>query len=301
MTLRRFRAAGVLAAAAAVAAAFCLVAGVPAASASTVVQTIPVGPDPYSVSSDGTHVWVTGAGTVTELDASTGAVVQTIPVADGADFVSSDGTHVWVTGQQEIVRLVRSPSSTPQPARLSRPAGWATAAGVSSDGTHVWVSSYASGNVTELDASTGAVAQIIPCTTRSAASPPMAPASGSRTWTARSPSWTPRPARSSRTSPSPGGAGGVSSDGTHVWVTGNDTVTELDASTGAVVQNIPVAGAPARSPPMAPTSGSPATTRSPSWTPQPARSSRPSRSAATPSASPPTAPTSGSQTTTAAR
>ncbi len=39
---------------------------------------------------------------------------------------------------------------------------------------------------------------------------------------------------------------GVSSDGTHVWVTnGNDnTVTELDASTGAVVQTIGVASYP---------------------------------------------------------
>ena len=53
---------------------------------------------PGSLSSDGTHVWVTnaGGGTVTELDASTGAVVQTIPVGTNPVGVSSDGTHVWV-------------------------------------------------------------------------------------------------------------------------------------------------------------------------------------------------------------
>ncbi len=39
---------------------------------------------------------------------------------------------------------------------------------------------------------------------------------------------------------------GVSSDGTHVWVanTGDNTVTELKASTGAVVQTIPVGREP---------------------------------------------------------
>ena len=38
---------------------------------------------------------------------------------------------------------------------------------------------------------------------------------------------------------------GVSSDGTHVWVTngGSDTVTELDAATGTIVQTITVANA----------------------------------------------------------
>ena len=39
---------------------------------------------------------------------------------------------------------------------------------------------------------------------------------------------------------------GVSSDGTHVWVTntGDNTVTELDASTGSVVQTIAVGSFP---------------------------------------------------------
>ncbi len=80
MLLRRLRDAGVLTVAAAVAAALCLTAGMPAASASTVVNTIPVGSDPIGVSSDGTHVWVAneGSGTVTELDAATGAVVRRV-------------------------------------------------------------------------------------------------------------------------------------------------------------------------------------------------------------------------------
>ena len=39
---------------------------------------------------------------------------------------------------------------------------------------------------------------------------------------------------------------GISSDGTHAWVanSGDNTVTEIDASTGAVVQTIGVGNAP---------------------------------------------------------
>ena len=72
--------------------------GVSSASASAVVNTIPVGSDPEGVSSDGTHVWVAndGDGTVSEIDASTGTVVNTITVGSDPDAVSSDGTHVWV-------------------------------------------------------------------------------------------------------------------------------------------------------------------------------------------------------------
>src|ERR1700683_4912911 len=73
--------------------------GTPAASAaSVVIQTINVGDGPYSVSSDGTHVWVANqnGNTVSEIDASTGGVIQTIPVGMSPYDVSSDGTHVWV-------------------------------------------------------------------------------------------------------------------------------------------------------------------------------------------------------------
>jgi hypothetical protein len=70
---RRLRDAGALATAAAVASALFLTAGMPAASASTVVQTITVGSSPQGISSGGAHVWVAnnGDGTVSELDALT--------------------------------------------------------------------------------------------------------------------------------------------------------------------------------------------------------------------------------------
>jgi DNA-binding beta-propeller fold protein YncE len=81
--------------------------------------------------------------------------------------------------------------------------------GVSSDGSDVWVTNSnggaGSGSVTELDASTGAVIQVIKAKKYGFAHPY-----------------------------------GVSSDGIHVWVTnfGDNSVTEFDASTGALVQVI---------------------------------------------------------------
>ena len=55
----------------------------------------------------------------------------------------------------------------------------------------------------------------------------------------------------------------ITSDGTHVWVAGGDSVTELDAATGALVQVItgkPYVGSTGRvrSPATAPTCGWPA-------------------------------------------
>jgi hypothetical protein len=81
-----------------------MIGGAIPASAASVVQTITgVGDAPYfSISSDGTHVWVAnGNDTVTELDASTGAVVQTIDGVNGPDGVSSDGTDVWVANEYD--------------------------------------------------------------------------------------------------------------------------------------------------------------------------------------------------------
>ena len=56
---------------------------------------------PNSISSDGTHVWVTSynyiGGGITELDASTGAGIWGTYVSNAPDAISSDGAHAWVT------------------------------------------------------------------------------------------------------------------------------------------------------------------------------------------------------------
>jgi DNA-binding beta-propeller fold protein YncE len=78
-------------------AAFCV--GASAAAATEVIRTIPVGNEPYAVSSDGTHVWVANFGpfTVGEIEAPSGELIRTTPVGSAPSGVSSDGAHVWVT------------------------------------------------------------------------------------------------------------------------------------------------------------------------------------------------------------
>jgi len=148
--------------------------------------------------------------------ASAASVVQTITVGPLPVAISSDGIHVWVASGTTgpLTELDASTGAVVQTVVVGAPD---SDTGVSSDGTHVWV---ASGNsLYELNASTGAVVQTI--------NDPEDNADGF--------------------------LDGVSSDGTHVWVTtvtGNSehpsvgTVTELDASTGAVVQTIAVGDTP---------------------------------------------------------
>ena len=123
------------------------------ASAAAVIKTIPVGHEPISVSSDGTHVWVANyeSDSVSELDVSTGSLVQEIPVGTQPDGVSSDGTHVWVANSNygTVSELDASTGSVVQ----TIPVG-SNPSGVSSDGTHVWVANDGSDTVTEIDIQT---------------------------------------------------------------------------------------------------------------------------------------------------
>ena len=83
--------------------------------------------------------------------------------------------------------------------------GWGFEApeGISSDGTHVWVANEDGDSVTELNAETGALVQVI---------------TGAR-YRFNLPA-------------------AVSSDGTHVWVANVSSVTELNAATGTLVKVI---------------------------------------------------------------
>jgi YVTN family beta-propeller protein len=118
-----------------------VIGGAIPASAATVVQTIQLEPlaGLQSVSSDGTHVWVTQTeeNTVTELSASTGSVVQTITVGNRPTGVSSDGTFVWVanSGDNTVTALN---ASNPSGAQTTVSVGHQPA-GISSDGINKWV------------------------------------------------------------------------------------------------------------------------------------------------------------------
>jgi YVTN family beta-propeller protein len=222
----------------------------PMASASAVVKTIPVGSEPYGVSSDGTHVWVANflSDTVSEIDASTGTVVNTIPVGTEPYGVSSDGTHVWVTnlgdGKDGTVSEIDASTGT---VVNTIPVG-GEPFGVSSDGTHVWVTDSASSDgVSELDASTGTVVKTITVGTE----PYGVSSDGTHVWVPNAQVATVSEIDAStgtvvNTIPVGTEPSWVSSDGTHVWVTNYDggTVSELDASTGTVVNTITVGGYP---------------------------------------------------------
>ncbi len=233
---------GVLLATVAVAA--CCV-GVSSAAAEGVIRTIPVGSNPWGVSSDGTHVWVANRNeaTVSEIDASSGTVIRTIPVGIEPTGVSSDGTHVWVTNfNDDTVSEIDASSGT---VIRTIPVGIAPS-GVSSDGTHVWVTNELEGTVSEIDASSGTVIRTIPV-----GSPFGVSSDGTHVWVTNEGEGTVSEIEAStgtviRTIPVGSDPWGVSSYGTHVWVTnyGEDTVSEIEASTGTVIRTIPVDGGP---------------------------------------------------------
>jgi YVTN family beta-propeller protein len=109
------------------------------------------------VSSDGTHVWVTDAGGVSEIEASSGAVIRTIHVGREPGGVSSDGTRVWVTNNfEETVSEIEASSGT---VIRTIPVG-KDPAGVSSDGTHVWVTNVGENTVSEIEASNALPASV---------------------------------------------------------------------------------------------------------------------------------------------
>ena len=231
-----------------------LLGGALPASAAAVIQTIGLNTTPLGISSDGTHVWVANIETnsVTELDASTGLVVQTILVGQGPEDVSSDGTHVWVanTFGNTVDELDASDGSIVQ---ANIPVGQHPTA-ISSDGTHVWVMNQSSGTVSELDASTGSVLRASVYGVSDHGGRGIS-SDGTHVWVTGAGIFVNAnllelDASQPTTILNPITLGseptGVSSDGTHVWVTDplDNSVTELNASTGSKVQTIAVGDDP---------------------------------------------------------
>ena len=218
--------------------------------AAAVVSTIPDGTEPYGVSSDGTHVWVSNfhEGTVAEIDASTGAVIKTITVGNDPEGVSSDGTHVWVgNGLGDTVTEIDAASGT-----VVNTIGVGNfPAFVSSDGTHVWATNYEDGTVSEIDAASATVVNTITV----GSCPEGVSSDSTHVWVLNACENTVSEIDTAsgtvvNTIPVPHGSfnnGMVSSDGMHVWVTdeggpmdAGGTVTEIDAATGVVVRTITV-------------------------------------------------------------
>jgi DNA-binding beta-propeller fold protein YncE len=242
------------------------------ASTGALVQVIPdssFGPffDPTGVSSDGTHVWVASGGgaSVAELDASTGALVRGISLSSYGnltEYISSDGTHVWVNLQSgvnfqggNLIELDASTGAVVQEIAVPSDGTYQDYQKISSDGTHLWVVNTTNQSVTEFDAATGSLVQVIPANAYGFNSPIAVTSDSSHVWVANigSNSVTELDAATGAliqvlSGPSynfgfgnySGEPDAISSDGIHVWVANpaNNSVTELGAATGALVQVI---------------------------------------------------------------
>jgi hypothetical protein len=216
-------------------------------------QTFSVGTSPEEVAFDGTNIWVTnfgaspGAGSVTELSASTGAVVGTYPIGNNPQSVAFDGTNIWVTNNVSSGTVTELLASTG--AVVGTFSVGSFPRGVAFDGANIWVANSGNGSgntVTKVLASSGAVVG-----TFSVGNNPQSVAfDGANIWVANSNGNT-----VTKLLASSGAVVGtfsvgqnpvaVAFDGSNMWVTNNGgtSVTKLLASTGALVGTFSVGAA----------------------------------------------------------
>jgi uncharacterized protein (TIGR03437 family) len=107
-------------------------------STGVTVGTYPTGSRPISIIFDGTYIWIANSGSnnLTKLLASTGNLVGTYPVGVSPASITFDGSNIWVSVEQN---------------------------GIAFDGTNIWAAN--GGSVTKLLASTGAIVGKYPTAT----------------------------------------------------------------------------------------------------------------------------------------
>jgi hypothetical protein len=164
-------------------------------------------PSPAAIASDGTHVWVEGMDTLTELLASNGSVVRVIKHEGTTDYwdpesLALDGKNVWVSFYNGLLEEFNANSGASVAKRKLSSVN-NTNAGVVVASNIAWVLEGQGVTAFRVD-------------------------DGSQLWTI--------------TGSLHGFSGpqGLASDGTHVWVTNTtgNTVTELDAATRQPVRQI---------------------------------------------------------------
>src|ERR1041385_572466 len=67
--------------------------------ADTSIETFPVGPHPWGLTTDGDNIWVTSTSSdnVTKLRASDGTILGTFPAGGPSLYATFDGANIWVT------------------------------------------------------------------------------------------------------------------------------------------------------------------------------------------------------------
>ena len=157
------------------------------------------------------------------ISSTAGAAGASVQVISGSQYgfnqpdgISSDGTDVWVTnpGNNSVTEFSASTGALVQVISGSQ-YDFSDPTAILSDGTHVWVTNYDGNSVTELSASTGALVQVLNATLANSQPEFYAPdglaESGGSVWVSN---WGP----------------------TVVGASAEGMITELSASTGALVQ-----------------------------------------------------------------
>ncbi len=234
--------------------------------------------EPDAIAVDGAHVWVASPDQLAEINAATGRLVKVInltgnlvfPPGPVTDSVASDGVHVWVVhrfgpngalgGDSGVTELTASTGKVVRDG-LSPSYAFESADAVASDGVHVWVGNELgvgdgrcrtcgqATEVAEVSATTGAFVRAISGASYRFAEPRAIALGDSRVWVANGTgnsvtelsSTTGRLERVISGGYGFVGPGAVATGGAHVWVaSGNNCITELNATSGALVRMISV-------------------------------------------------------------
>lgn len=215
--------------------------------------------NPDGIAADPAHVWVTNLsnGELTEINALDGAPIRVVHVSSSPrvlDTVQDDGSYVWVeSGPESGLSFSEFRVASSALVRVLRPAGAGFA--FTSDGTHLWDATVAGTEIKEFDEATGASAGAVTLPPNDETD--ALASSDGRLWVSN-PQITPGDAGPAslleyatstlaltQTVVDPGEGNSpwpyaISTDSSYVLVTNHadDTVLELDASTGSIVRQI---------------------------------------------------------------
>jgi hypothetical protein len=207
-----------------------------AASTGTVYTTPSgVNASSFSTAFDGANVWVSTIGAVQKFRVSDGAHLGTVMIPGGfyGTSVAFDGTHIWATGQTTLHKVRASDltilASYPMPSLY----------GVAYDGSHVWVTNPNESTVTKVLPSNGTVVGTFLTGTGPGANPIALASDGVNMWVGNygQNTVTKLAPNGSVIGNSPVAAGprGMAFDGSHMWVSGNNSggnVSKINASDG---------------------------------------------------------------------
>jgi|HubBroStandDraft_1064217.scaffolds.fasta_scaffold00114_27 YVTN family beta-propeller protein len=106
----------------------------------TVLQSVPVGLNPFAIAFNGSQVWVANenSNTVTVINASTGAVAATYATGVAPVGIECDGVHMWIANSDSnTVVEMNSDGSTVATFSVADPTS-----GLAWDGARMWASSF---------------------------------------------------------------------------------------------------------------------------------------------------------------